>query len=476
VAGALLMLAAGAGAVAGLAVRWRRGGPLVRRQLLLLVLAACPPASVGVAVVVSDAVPGWLFTAALVPLPVAIAVATLSYGLYDLRRAANRALVWVFMSGGLAGIYAAVVFTATALAPDRTLWWPPAVAAAVAALALIPMRPALQRAVNHVIYGRWRQPYQVLAGLGEDLEAAADVDRLLQATVSELATGLGLGAVAPCDPDGAPVAGHRPSPLGPGGRSELRLHAYGSTVGWLEYQPPVAGLTGTAERLLRDLARHLGGAMHARMLRADLQRARETLVLAREEERRRLRRDLHDGIGPALAGLTLKAETAQALLPTAAVAAEGQLGELVEQIRGVVLDVRRLVEGLRPPALDELGLVGACTQATQRLAAAAGLPLSMDAADLPALPAATEVAAYRIVVEAVTNVARHSGARACQVSMSVTGPGLILSVVDDGHGLPGTPSPGNGMAIMRERAEELGGHLIVAPATPGLRVEARLPA
>jgi signal transduction histidine kinase len=235
----------------------------------------------------------------------------------------------------------------------------------------------------------------------------------------------------------------------------------------------------------------LPGVLHARMLRADLQRARERLVLAREEERRRLRRDLHDGIGPALAGLTLKAETARALLPPGTGAAARQLHDLGEEIRRMVVDIRRLVEGLRPPALDELGLAGACAQAVERLTAgaAAGLSarLSVSVAagdDLPALPAAVEVAAYRIVVEAVTNTVRHAGARRCQVSMAMAAgvaasPAVLaLTVTDDGAGLPaaGHDGPGHGLAIMRERAEELGGAVTITNGSPGVTVRAWLPA
>ena len=197
------------------------------------------------------------------------------------------------------------------------------------------------------------------------------------------------------------------------------MQAYGATVGWLTYRPPERQLSAAEQRLVRDLARQLGGALHARLLREDLQRARERLVLAREEERRRLRRDLHDGIGPALAGLTLKTETARALLPPGTDGASRQLHNLSEEIRRTVVDVRRLVEGLRPPALDELGLAGACTQAVERLTAGADLAVSVHASDdLPALPAAVEVAAYRIVVEAVTNTVRHARARRCDVSLA----------------------------------------------------------
>ena len=139
-AGVLLAVAAAAGAVAGLIARWRRGGPLVRQQLLLLALAACPPAVVFVVIIFTSGVPGWLFGVILLPLPVAIAAATVSHGLYDLRRAANRTLLWLVMSGTVGGIYAVFVIAAAALAPDQHAWWPSALAAAIAALLLIPLR------------------------------------------------------------------------------------------------------------------------------------------------------------------------------------------------------------------------------------------------------------------------------------------------------------------------------------------------
>ena len=195
-AGVLLAVAAAAGAVGGLITRWRRGGPLVRQQLLLLALAACPPALTLLAVMIANGVPGWLFGVVLLPLPVAIAIAILGHGLYDLRRAANRTLLWVAMSGTVVGIYAVVVITVAALVPGHHAWWLSAAAAAVAALLLIPLRDKLQRGVTRVVYGRWHEPYEVLAGLGERLEAAADVDRLLDAAVAELTTGLDLRDVS----------------------------------------------------------------------------------------------------------------------------------------------------------------------------------------------------------------------------------------------------------------------------------------
>jgi signal transduction histidine kinase len=481
VIGVFLAVVAAAGAIAGLAARWRRGGPLVRQRLLLLALAVGPPALVLLAVIVIGPLPGWVFALALLPLPVAIAVAILNHGLYDLRRAAHRTLMWLTMSGAVAGIYAVVVITAAALVPDHHAWWPSAVAAALAALLLIPLRESLQRAVNRVVYGRWHEPYEVLAGLGERLEAAADVDRLLEAVLTELTTGLDLRDVGVSGPEGTVVASATApaAPAAPEGnagtRTAVPLHAFGVTVGYLTYRTD-RRLSASGERLVRDLARQLGAVLHARLLREDLLRARERLVLAREEERRRLRRELHDGIGPALAGLTLKTETARALLPVGADRASRQLHDLGEEIRRTVLDVRRLVEGLRPPALDELGLAGACAQAADRLTAGTELTASVLAPEnMPALPAAVEVAAYRIVVEAVTNTVRHARARYCQVSMSYRDDALAITVTDDGTGLRATETHGHGLAIMRERAEELGGTATITNSSPGVTVQARLP-
>ena len=483
-AGVLLAVAAAAGAIAGLVTRWRRGGPLVRQQLLLLALATGPPALVFLTILITNGPPGWIFGVVLLPLPAAIATAILHHGLYDLRRAAHRTLLWLTMSAAVVGIYAAVVITVAALVPDHHGWWPSALAAALAALALIPLRERLQRGVTRVVYGRWHEPYEVLAGLGQDLEAAADIDRLLDAVVVELTTGLDLRDVSVRDLDGTVVTGAEglagsvagTAVVGPGSAS-IALLAYGTSVGSLTYRVPDRPLSAAEERLLRDLARQLGGALHARLLREDLQRARERLVLAREEERRRLRRDLHDGIGPALAGLTLKTETARALLPPDSDSASRQLRDLSEEIRRTVVDVRRLVEGLRPPALDELGLAGACAQAVERLTAGSGLAATVHASDdLPALPAAVEVAAYRIVVEAVTNTVRHARARRCRVSIACIPGGLAIEVSDDGTGLVASGLPGHGLAIMRERAEELGGTVTVRDGSPGVTVQARLPA
>jgi signal transduction histidine kinase len=249
----------------------------------------------------------------------------------------------------------------------------------------------------------------------------------------------------------------------------LPLVYQGEPVGELLLGPraPGEGFSPADRRLLDDLAHQAGVAVHAVHLTTDLRRARERLVSAREEERRRLRRDLHDGLGPQLAAQTLKVGSARVLLMHDQQAADRLLAELEDDIQHALADIRRLVYALRPPALDELGLVGALrASAAQYLqrnqggvvpSSANGLRISVEAPEvLPPLPAGVEVAIYRIVQEALANVVRHAGARTCRVRVWVDG-ALHLMVTDDGVGLPPEPRTGVGLASMRERAEELGG-------------------
>ena len=208
-------------------------------------------------------------------------------------------------------------------------------------------------------------------------------------------------------------------------------------------------------------------------LTADLQRSRQQLVTAREEERLRLRRDLHDGLGPALASVVWQADSARDLVYRKPSEAAQLLDSTIEQARSVLDDIRRLVYGLRPPALDELGLVGALEQAARQHQQ---VLVTIEAPDpLPALPAAVEVAAYRIVQEALKNAVEHGQARSCHVGLALDGD-LCLAVSDDGMGLPETVEPGVGLVSMRERAEELGGTFAIHPrVASGTVVEVCLP-
>jgi signal transduction histidine kinase len=264
----------------------------------------------------------------------------------------------------------------------------------------------------------------------------------------------------------------------------LPLAYRGEEVGRLVLGPRAGDdAFGPADRrLLDDLGHQIGVSVHAvrladeaLQLSADLQRSRERLVTAREEERRRLRRDLHDGLGPRLAAQTLKVGSARSLYPQDPAAADALLAGLETDIDAALTDIRRLVYDLRPPALYELGLVGAVREAAAQYGEN-GLNVSIQAPErLPLLPAAVEVAAYRIVQEALTNVVRHSRADSCLVRLS-PGDVLELEITDDGVGLRADRRAGVGLSSMHERAAELGGTCVIEPApSGGARVLARLP-
>jgi two-component system NarL family sensor kinase len=223
-----------------------------------------------------------------------------------------------------------------------------------------------------------------------------------------------------------------------------------------------------------------------------VQGSRERLVTTREEERRRLRRDLHDAIGPTLTGLALQLNAARKLVRSRPADAEEKLARLEQRTEETIVEMRRLIYGLRPPALDDLGLILSIHQQAQSQGMAEpSVGTGTDERperrtvffieapeELPPLPAAVEVACYRIVQEALTNVARHAHARSCRVRLSVDrGSGMLqVEITDDGAGIPEERVAGAGLSSMRERAEELGGTLAVEPGSEdGTRVLARLP-
>jgi signal transduction histidine kinase len=238
-------------------------------------------------------------------------------------------------------------------------------------------------------------------------------------------------------------------------------------------------LTPADQRLLDDLAVQAGVAVYALRLTADLQRSRERLVTAREEERRRLRGDLHDGLGPTLAGVVLTIDAARRVLTADAEAADALLDRAAASVEGAVADVRRVVYALRPPALDQLGLVGALQQQATTLSLGdSQLTCRIEATDpMPGLPAAVEVAAFRIAQEALTNIVRHAQASRAEVDINV-GTTLVLEIRDDGQGMPQNPHIGVGLTSMRERAVELGGSFTISTPHGGgalIRVELPLP-
>jgi len=326
------------------------------------------------------------------------------------------------------------------------------------------------------MYGQHDEPYAVLTGLARRLEGTLAPAAALSTVVGTVGQALRLPhAALVVWRDGveevAASWGRLPAARVPvRGALEVPLAYQGEHVGALRLAPRTPGepFTPRDRHLLEDLARQAGLAVYAFRVTAELQRSRERLVNTREEERRRLRRDLHDGLGPQLAGLTLKLETARNRLAHEPLA-EPLLLELIRRTQSAVADIRRLVYALRPPALDELGLVSALKEQALQMEHD-GLSIRVEAAQpLPPLAATVEVATYRIVQEALANVVRHAHARTCVVGLRFEDESALLGVEirDDGVGLGGPGHAGVGLLSMRERAAELGGTCRIEDAPEG---------
>lgn len=395
-------------------------------------------------------------------------VGMIRYGLFDRRTVLSRTLLYAALAGLVVAAYLGLAaLLRTLIAGDA----PAVIAAAAAALIALPLHDVLRRRVNRLVFGLRGEPMAALALLGIRLDAAGAPEDVLPATVRTLADVLRLRWAAVevgtrhLASWGEPVAGPR---------QNLDLPYGGEVIGVLQVQTIdlAPSLHRADQALLTALASQLGVAARAVALTHSLQESREQIVAAREEERRRLRRDLHDGLGPTLAGIALGLESARRNVPGDA---DGRIGELLADLRGecerAVADVRRIAYALRPPILDEMGLDGALRAHASRLRRA-----TIDVpAPLPDLPAAVEVAAYRIATEAMTNAARHAPDADINVRLVVDGQ-LVLEIADTGTGLPGHYRAGVGVTSMLERAAELGGDCILAPSDPhGTLVRARIP-
>ena len=418
----------------------------------------------------------FLFNTVVLLLPLSLALAILRYRLWDIDLIINRALVYGGLSVAVVGLYVIVVGYLGALFHTSGNLAFSLVATALVAVLFQPLREWLQRGVNRLMYGEQDDPYAVLSRLGQRLEGTLASDAVLPLVVETVTQALKLpyAAVDIGQRGTSTITASAGSPTAE--LLTLPLTYRGETVGRLLVAPRAGerSFSGADRQLLEDLARQAGAAAHAVRLTAELQRSREHLVTAREEERRRLRRDLHDGLGPALSGVMLKINTARRLLDLQS-PADPVLKEVREDVQRSVADIRRLVYDLRPPALDELGLVGAIREAALACETDGRHVIVESPECLPPLPAAVEVAAYRIVQEALTNAVRHAHCRTCTVRLSVED-GLQVEIADDGVGLPGERHIGVGLASMRERAAELGGTCLVEPIPEGgTRVQAHLP-
>jgi signal transduction histidine kinase len=408
-----------------------------------------------------DFIPTTLFFISLLLIPLSIGIAILRSRLWNIDIIIHRALVYGALSTCVVGLYVLVVGGLGTLFQAQGNVLLSLLATGLIAVLFHPLRQRLQRAVNYLVYGERSNPYQVLSLLGLRLETTLVPDAVLPTIVETVAQAFNLpyAAITLKQDEGHITLG---AVYGQAAPEDALLHFaltyQGEFLGelTLSNEPSEEAFSARDRRLLEDLVRQAGVAVHAVRLSADIRRSREQLVMTREEERRRLRRDLHDGLGPQLASLMLMLTTVRKLLRKEPDMAEHMLTEAMTHMQGAIADIRHLVYGLRPPALDDLGLLGLLQEDMQRYRAC-GVTFTLDAPDpLPPLPAAVEVACYRIAQEALTNVIKHAHAQHCVLRLGIDEM-LTMEVIDDGEGFADTQKGGVGLTSMRERALELGG-------------------
>ena len=471
VVGFFLVLGGLGGSLAAFAVRYRQSDGVEKQQLRWVGV------SLGLSVTLAvfgaltwDFLPGAYVLPALslLGLTAGITVAVLKYRLYELDIVVNRAAVYLVLTLAVIGSYVLVVGLVGSYFSHRGDLVLSLVVTAVVAVGFQPLRERVQRFVNRLMYGERDDPYLAISVLGRTLASSLQVDAVLPAAVETIGrtlvlqyVGVSLAGRSGEEHDvvayGTPAIDILVFPL---------LHQ-GASIGELRLSPrPGEQLRDRDRRLITDLVPQVAAAAHAVELSRELQSARRRIVMLREEERRRIRRDLHDGLGPALAGLTFTIDAARNLAPSDLERADELLASAADQAQTLIADVRRLIYGLRPPTLDELGLLASL----EGLVSGVGSPrprLVVDAPDpLPPLEAAVEVSTYRIAQEALTNVARHAGAATCTVRFSVEASTVHLQVSDDGRGFS-DHRIGVGLSAMRERALELGGTCEVS-SRPGI--------
>jgi signal transduction histidine kinase len=461
------------GAVAALLVRCRRATGDQRR--LLAWAAGCAVLAV-LALILEIQLRGtvwgtWAVVAAA--FPAAALVAIIRYGLYDIDLLIHRTLLYGSLTVALAAAYTAVVRLATAPFPAYARF----VATVAVVVALAPLHRLLRGRVDRWLYGDRADPYRALTRLGEQLEKPLPPEELLAqvaATVSEALKVPYVAVSLAIDGHSQPLAAYGESHDWPWYRIPMR-HG-GRDVGELivELRAPDERFGQRERRLLDDLARQMAPAAHSVRLDHDLRRLNKQFEQERDKALRQLTRDLHDVIGPSLAGVRLQVNAVRKLAGDGNPRVQQQLDDAIDDLVELSTNVGSMVRNV-PPAGDlHLGLLEAVRRQADRFRSP-DLSVSVLAeGPLDRLPANVENAAYLIVGEALTNVAKHANARSCQIRLH-RATDLRVSITDDGTGIPSDAVIGVGLESMRVRCEDLGGTFQISSLPGGTQIVACLP-
>jgi signal transduction histidine kinase len=472
-------------AAADVALRWRRLDNERRRGLGWLAIGGSLMTIAFLPLALPDTWTDWMpvettpifHLASQMFFPGALLVAVLGQRLWGMRLAVSRTLAWSILTMLLIGAYVLLVGLSSLLVPGVDDNVQRVAVTALVAAAIGPLRRFVQRRVDHLIHGEAREPMRMVGRIGRGIDASGTPTELLVGVLDDLVTSLRLdGATIDVNEAGGVV--HRAAVGDMSGDDELVLPLVldEQLVGALTVWPrPGERLDGQTERALAALVPTVAVAARLASTAEALSQSRARIAGARDEERRALRRELHDGLGPALAGVSYGLMAARNMMGSDPAAAGALLDQMVSELDARIEDVRTLARELVPPVLLEGGLGAALHELAERHRLG-GLDVELAIGDLPAeLPTTLITALYGIAVEAMRNVVRHADGASCRVELRRAGEGtLVLSVTDDGVGIPDDVESGVGLQSMRERAEAIGASLTVAPVSGGgTRVELR---
>ncbi len=455
-----------------LVVRYLRGDERLRRQLLWLILALIAVTLLNAQRLVTADGP-IVFLLSIVLVPIAIGIAVVRYQLFDIRLVLSRTLVYGLVLSVIVALYAGIVAGFSLLVPADAERGVAVTAAIVVAVCFTPLRLLVQRLVTQAFYGTRSDPAGTAWQIGESLWRNDDLAGLLDSTLETLR----LPWIEIRDASDSAVVATAGEPDASASTTiDLRYHD--QTLGALVvgHRRGEARLHDRDRRTLQLIAMPLAVALHASALSDQVRRARAATVEAAAAERVSLQRELHDGLGPTLTSLTFTADAAANLVRRDSDEAERLLGEVRADLRSALDTLRNVVYGLRPIELDDLGLVGALRQRIAGLSSEArgGIAVDLVAPEhIPELSPALELAAYRIVTEALSNAFRHSTGQLCVVTIT-GGSALSLEVWDNGTNPPRW-RPGVGVHSMTDRAEELGGTTCAGPTVTGWTVQSEIP-
>lgn len=466
----VLLLVAAVLVLVGVRARLRRTGPADRESAGWVLFGAAVSGVLVALAAVLEIAP--LAAVAVAVLPACCLVALTRHRLWDLQLVVRRSLLYGGLTVAVGVTYAGVIGLVGGAVGAAT--GAPIVATAAVAMLVLPLHHVLRRTVNRLVHGQAEDPIRTTARLAQRLGSAVAPQELtadvLPTTIAEVRRALRLVHLSLTTDDGRTfTTGQRAA-----GAVELPLVHAGEHLGVLRAVAGRGGPTASEQRALEDFAAQAAVAVHGVRLADELQRERERAVGVREEERRHLRRLLHDGVGATLAAAALQAETARHVVDVDPARGRDALDRLVGLLHGAVDDVRMVTRGLRPPTLDELGLAGALAELGAR-SSTAGLTVEVRVGELGEVPAAVEVATYLVAAELIANACRHSGGARVRLLVHREGEDLLLSVSDDGRGFPADAVPGVGTASVRRRVDEIGGEIDLDTGQRGTVVRVRAP-